>query len=57
MTTTAPTTQTTHLPLPHRRFGKTGERVPLLGLGTAPEAPALGTTKPFAYLTVRSISV
>ena len=42
MTTTAPTTQTTHLPLPHRRFGKTGERVPLLGLGTAPGGTGLG---------------
>ena len=42
MTTTASITQTTHLPLPHRRFGKTGERVPLLGLGTAPGGTGLG---------------
>ena len=41
MTITASTTQTTHLPLPHRRFGKTGERVPLLGLGTAPGGTGL----------------
>jgi predicted aldo/keto reductase-like oxidoreductase len=29
------------LPLPQRRFGKTGERVPVLGLGTAPAGIAL----------------
>ena len=30
----------THSPLPQRRFGKTEERVPILGLGTAPAAPS-----------------
>ena len=41
MTTTASTYQTDYLPLPHRPFGKTGQRVPLLGLGTAPGGTGL----------------
>lgn len=36
MTATAPSTQSMHVPLPQRTLGRTGERVPLLGLGTGP---------------------
>ncbi len=36
MTTTAPTSKDLATPLPQRQLGHTGERVPMLGLGTAP---------------------